>query len=333
MPKKIKKSLRKYISKIKNTTSHPQLPQIQLIPSKKWVLTGCKHPRTPSFSLENKKKDSQHTNKDEEATLADVDRFLFENFKSLYLEDGEEKAASTTPAAAANNKEHNNSKKVSREESYDDHYKGTKLGPPIIYDDTPIDLRGSNRFFMDRGFSGPYSSMNMTPRGDDYEGGSSSTSITTHNDSSPSSQLYHSAKTYVHDHNHDRDSSNHHHDCDCDHDYKILDNCVAVLASSESPYEDFKISMQGMVEARVRNNQRVDWDFMEELLFCHINLNEKKSHKFILSAFVELVTAMRQQPENNPPATARKPRSVRTVRIGREVRNETKEVRLEFGST
>ncbi|MED6134132.1 hypothetical protein PIB30_034537 [Stylosanthes scabra] len=324
MPKKIKKSLRKYISKIKNTTSHPQ---IQLIPSKKWVLTGCKHPKTPSFSLENKKKDSQHTNKDDEATLADVDRFLFENFKSLYLEDNDEKDVTAT-ATATNKKEHNDSKKVSKEENYDDYYRGTKLGPPIFYDDMPIDLRGSNRFFMTRGFSGPYSAMNMTPRGDEYEGGSSSASITTHNDSSPSSQLYHSAMTHVHDHNHVRDSLNHHHDCDCDHDHKLLDNCVAVLASSESPYEDFKISMQGMVEARVRNNQRVDWDFMEELLFCHINLNEKKSHKFILSAFVELVTAMRRQPENNPPATARKPRSVRTVSIGRprEVRNKTKEV-------
>ncbi|XP_057732021.1 transcription repressor OFP14-like [Arachis stenosperma] len=305
MPKKIKKSLKHYISKIKNT-SHPQ---IHLVPSKKWVLSSCKHPRTPSFALENKKKD---TNKDDEATLADVDRFLFENFKSLYLKDDDEEATTATITAtttATKNKECNKSKKVAEEKNYDDEQKGIKVGSsPIFYDDI-IDLRGSNRFFMPRALSESYSFRNTTLRGDDDEIISNSTSVSTHNNSSPSSQLYHSAKTYVQGHNHhDRDYS--------DRDHRLVDNCVAVLASSESPYEDFKNSMQGMVDARVRNNQRVDWDFMEELLFCHINLNDKKLHKFILSAFVELVTALRQQPENNPPATAGKPRSVRTVRSG-----------------
>ena len=301
MPKKkLQKSLQDYLSKIKST---PQ-PQIKL-PSKKWILSGCKHPKTPSFSLDDKKNDSQHTNnnnkkKDDEATLDDIDRFLFENFKSLYLKDDEETDTNTN-----NNKKDHNTKRVSNEESDDEDNKGPKLGP-IFFDDTRIDLRGSNRFFMTRGFSG------------DDEAGSSSTSITL-NDSSSSSRLFHHAKGHDHDHDRDRDQ-------------KLPDNCVAVLAcsSENSPYEDFKRSMQGMVEARLRNNERVDWDFMEELLFCHINLNEKKSHKFILSAFVDLITAMRRWPENAPAA---KPRSVRTVRIGREVRKKTKEFTVEFGSS
>lgn len=92
MPKNIPKSLRDYLSKIKS----PQRSQLIQLPSKKWMLTGCKHPRTPSIDLDNlnKIKNTHHATqnniKDEEAMLADIDRFLFENFKSLFLEDRQE---------------------------------------------------------------------------------------------------------------------------------------------------------------------------------------------------------------------------------------------------
>jgi hypothetical protein len=59
------------------------------------------------------------------------------------------------------------------------------------------------------------------------------------------------------------------------------------------------------------------------LLFSYINLNEKKSYKFLLSAFVDLVAVMRRRPKTAPA----RPQSVRTVTIGREVRKKMKEMR------
>lgn len=82
--KKIPKSLRDYLFKIKtHQRTHIKLP------SKKWILTSCKHPRTPSLDIDNMKNNNV---KDDEAMLADIDRFLFENFKSLFLNDLEEPA-------------------------------------------------------------------------------------------------------------------------------------------------------------------------------------------------------------------------------------------------
>jgi uncharacterized protein (TIGR01568 family) len=126
---------------------------------------------------------------------------------------------------------------------------------------------------------------------------------------------------------------NNHHDHDHDHNNALPDNCVALLSYSPSPYDDFRRSMQELVESKYgkleNNHRKIDWDFMEEILFCYLNLNEKKSHKFILSAFVDLITVMRRNSEAAPG----KPCSVRTVRIGREVRKKkTKQVTIEFES-
>lgn len=82
---------------------------------------------------------------------------------------------------------------------------------------------------------------------------------------------------------------------------------VAVTTFSKDPYEDFRRSMQEMVEARhgVGTGQPLDWDFMEELLFCYLELNDRSVHKYILRAFTELAVAFRRQnrrrapPENN----------------------------------
>lgn len=53
--------------------------------------------------------------------------------------------------------------------------------------------------------------------------------------------------------------------------------------------------MEEMVEARLNDRGRVDWEFMEELLFCYLDLNEKKSYKYILSAFVDLIVVLREK--------------------------------------
>ncbi|XP_057452857.1 putative F-box/LRR-repeat protein At1g56400 [Lotus japonicus] len=90
-----------------------------------------------------------------------------------------------------------------------------------------------------------------------------------------------------------------------------LGGSTSDVPCTKSPYEEFKRSMEDMVGARLKNDEKVDWDFMEELLFSYMNMNEKKAHKFILAAYVDVINLMRNRSQ---PALAK---SVRTVRIGK----------------
>ncbi|QCE08948.1 transcription repressor OFP14-like [Vigna unguiculata] len=287
MPKKI----RDYLFKIKSPR-----PQIRL-PSKNWILSGCKHPRTPSFALYSvrnepsrrprhhhhqqqhvvRESSNNHHRKDDAATLADVDRFLLENFKSLYLKDDDETL---------------NTKRV---------FEGDDGDHEAVETTSPRDVRGSTRFFVKPGFSGSLVEDALTNTtintATSDEVGSVSTVSTLYDVSSSGSYEKEGA------------------------DHALPDDSIALLTHSTSPYDDFRRSMQEMV-----NNHEgvVDWDFMEELLFSYLNLNHKKSHKFILGAFVDLITVMRRS-NSEPPSD--KPRSVRTVR------SVTKNVTLGFGSS
>ncbi|XP_058732476.1 transcription repressor OFP14-like [Vicia villosa] len=281
MPKNLRKSLQRYFSKIKTQHSH----QLRL-PSKKWIsLKSCKHPRTPSFSIENK------NNKDDEATLADIDQFLFENFKSLFLDEHEDAHINQNTKSVVRSDEDEE-----KDEEKTGENKSSKLGR-IIFDSSeggsPLDLNGSNRFFTPRGFSG---STTTSTTNTFEETGSSSNSST--------------SKTFNINSSSKEDKMN------------IPNNCVVVLANSPNPYDDFRKSMQENVEARIMKNQSVDWDFMEELLFCYINMNEKKSCKFILSAFCDLISVMRQSSDTESEKDPEKPRSVRTIRKGKDVRKK-----------
>ncbi|EER96623.1 hypothetical protein BDA96_02G189000 [Sorghum bicolor] len=68
---------------------------------------------------------------------------------------------------------------------------------------------------------------------------------------------------------------------------------VAVATLSAAPYEDFRRSMREMVDAGAAA-AAVDWDFMEELLFCYLRLNDRAVHKDILRAFTDTVAAIRR---------------------------------------
>ncbi|KAL0463884.1 UNVERIFIED_CONTAM: Transcription repressor OFP14 [Sesamum latifolium] len=63
---------------------------------------------------------------------------------------------------------------------------------------------------------------------------------------------------------------------------------IVILTYSESSYEDFRLSMLGMVETRLEHGGVLDWEFMEELLFRYLDLNNEKSYKHILRAFLDL---------------------------------------------
>ncbi|CAK9174619.1 unnamed protein product [Ilex paraguariensis] len=158
MPKKLQKSLQDYLSKIKKpTTPQLDLPSKSLSSSISWIPRGCNRPRTLSFAV-NPNEVEVHDNGDA-ATLEDIDRFLFQNFNSLYLKDDDE--------------EEDHKKK-------DDQDVEEKSGGFI---DPPPELRGSNRFFAVPGSSSSLMEeagrSSMTASDDIGESSSTKTTTTT----------------------------------------------------------------------------------------------------------------------------------------------------------
>ncbi|XP_038974639.1 transcription repressor OFP13-like [Phoenix dactylifera] len=66
---------------------------------------------------------------------------------------------------------------------------------------------------------------------------------------------------------------------------------VALSMASDDPYHDFRASMEEMVEA----HQLREWPRLQELLHCYLRLNEKKNHKIIVMAFVDLLVQLVSQ--------------------------------------
>ncbi|KAF7124913.1 hypothetical protein RHSIM_Rhsim12G0198400 [Rhododendron simsii] len=202
--------------------------------SKRKILRACKHPKTRSIAVG-----------DVAATLADIDKFMFENFNSLYLED---------------DKEDDKKQKIQENDrglsSPDDEEKaGTILLESPRFTDPPPDLCGSHRFFVGSSSSSSLITKSSTIASDDKGSSSATTAVRKMG----------------------------------------ADDFITILKYSPSPYSDFRNSMEEMAEARLNDRGRVDWEFMEELLFCYLDLNEKKWYKYILSAFVDLIVVLREK--------------------------------------
>ncbi|CAN6166722.1 unnamed protein product [Urochloa humidicola] len=95
---------------------------------------------------------------------------------------------------------------------------------------------------------------------------------------------------------------------------------VAVVTFSAAPYEDFRRSMREMVDAAVVTGSAdaaaaaapaVDWEFMEELLFCYLHLNDRAVHGDILRAFTDTVAALRRRRRRRRAVAAAKSRRAR----------------------
>ncbi|MQL87529.1 hypothetical protein Taro_020093 [Colocasia esculenta] len=94
--KSLQKSLKIYLSRVRKAMQVEVLRQ-HSIPARvtsSRLLSACKHPRTPSFAAK-RHKDTFHDvgtggGAGPAATLADVDRFLLENFNSLYTSRGDD---------------------------------------------------------------------------------------------------------------------------------------------------------------------------------------------------------------------------------------------------
>ncbi|XP_078440578.1 uncharacterized protein LOC144710635 [Wolffia australiana] len=68
--------------------------------------------------------------------------------------------------------------------------------------------------------------------------------------------------------------------------WDLSDCSVPMAMESCDPYSDFRTSMEEMVMAYGLK----DWAALEELLRCYIQLNERNTHKFILHAFVDILS-------------------------------------------
>ncbi|KAJ4956401.1 hypothetical protein NE237_013184 [Protea cynaroides] len=73
---------------------------------------------------------------------------------------------------------------------------------------------------------------------------------------------------------------------------KLMSGGIPIPTYSPDPYTDFRRSMQEMVEARELLDVRADWDYLQELLLSYLTLNPKHAHKFIISAFADLLLSL-----------------------------------------
>ncbi|KAK8581228.1 hypothetical protein V6N12_071463 [Hibiscus sabdariffa] len=282
MSKKLQKSLQDYLSKIKSGSPNIQFPSKPASCSKKWIPKRCRHPKTLSFAVDPANNHGHEgtgdDNNDDAATLADVDRFLFENFKSLYMEEDDDHEIEEIRCTDR------------PEDHEDDHLVKTSVG--VLLDsprfmDPPAYLCGSNRFFVPTGLS-----SSLVEEARSSAGTNSTMSISEHMGSTSTSSA--SINNTIASNDSTSDGGVGGDGVSVESVHNIRNECIAVLAYSHNPYDDFRRSMQEMVEARLKHHLNIDWDFMQELVFCYLNLNDKKSHKFILSAFVDIVVDLRR---------------------------------------
>ncbi|KZV47882.1 Ovate family protein 14 [Dorcoceras hygrometricum] len=221
MSKQIHKSVQQCLSKIKISNK-----QIHI------RFRRCTNPRTPSFDFDRRR------GRGDAVTLSDIDKFLFDNFRSLYLQEEPEEGARWA--------------NVKTRTSF-------LLECPELQDPPPPEnLCSSDRFFV---ASGSSSSLIMDDK-----------SSVADNES----------------------------DDIAEEEGEAPDDFIVIFTHSPSPYEDFRRSMKEMVEARVEQSGKVDWGFLEELLFCYLDLNDKKSYRYILHAFVDLIVVLREKAANIP---------------------------------
>ncbi|CBI36154.3 transcription repressor OFP14 [Vitis vinifera] len=261
MPRKIQKSLQDYLSKLKKPTPHIQLSANNaLSASINRMLLGCKYPKT-LIDVDRDQTNSRGSDHGHAATLSDIDRFLFENFRSLYQKNDDD------------DDDDDDTKKREEEEEEEEEEKpgGVLFESPRIMDPT------SNICSCHRFFTTPCSSSSLME--------DARASLAVSSEGIASSYATSSTSTV---------------DCSSSSSNDIKEvlaphDCIAVLTNSPNPYVDFRLSMQEMIEARLHSHEKVDWDFMEDLLFCYLNLNDKDSHKYILQAFVDLICVLRQK--------------------------------------
>ncbi|KAI4978841.1 hypothetical protein ZWY2020_015594 [Hordeum vulgare] len=197
---KLRKSLQLCISRKLKKIPPVHIPAT--IASSRRLLSTCRLPRTPSLDIHHAATATTKNSGGHAATLSDIDRFFFDNFRSLYIHDRDDNVRfSSSPGTSST--------------SVVDETKPT-AGTSSLSDSVTEDT----------GEARP---------GDDT-----------------------------------RDDA-------------------AIVLFSMDPYTDFRRSMQNMIKMHHGQDSRsLDWDFLEELLFYYLQLNDQSVHRHILKAFADL---------------------------------------------
>uniref|UniRef100_A0A0E0H7Y4 Transcription repressor n=1 Tax=Oryza nivara TaxID=4536 RepID=A0A0E0H7Y4_ORYNI len=82
-----------------------------------------------------------------------------------------------------------------------------------------------------------------------------------------------------------------------DADAAAFDGATAMSIDSADPYGDFRRSMEEMVMSHMSGGGH-DWGWLEEMLGWYLRANGKKTHGFIVGAFVDLVVALASSPSS-----------------------------------
>jgi uncharacterized protein (TIGR01568 family) len=73
---------------------------------------------------------------------------------------------------------------------------------------------------------------------------------------------------------------------------KLPGASLAVVKYSLEPYTEFRRSMMEMVGSRLERNLTLDWDYLEKLVLCYLELNEKSCRESIISAFSHVLVEL-----------------------------------------
>ncbi|KAM7253642.1 hypothetical protein ACFE04_021796 [Oxalis oulophora] len=234
-----------------------------------------------------KEKEAEHEIKDQSAKLSDIDHFLRENFRSLYQSDNEEDVKGEENYKKKEGVESNNSSLSSSPQNFS------------------LQYGESNNFYM------------APQRSDSSTNGVNmsfltSCTITNSKDIGSSSTPNKTLKEYFEISDEEEYMGN-----------TLSDDYIAVLKYSPMPHNDFRCSMQEIVEAKLQSSAEIEWEDMEEILFYFLKLNDKNSYDFILSAFVDTMSAWRErtgESSTNLQTLQRAKKSIR--RILRAINND-----------
>ncbi|CAL4962887.1 unnamed protein product [Urochloa decumbens] len=228
---KLRRSLQLYLSRTLKKIPPMHIPS-SAIPANiagARLLSTCRFPRTTSVDMDGDRTaataaaaDDDENGMDQAATLSDVDRFLFDNFRSLYIHDN----------------------------TNDD---------PCLPSSSP----------------GTSTSLAEETRPMAAETSSSSESVAEDIKEA------------------------------CRAGEEISGDNTAIVVFSMDPYADFRRSMRNMIRMHHgRVSQPLDWDFLEELLFYYLQLNDQAVHKHILKAFADLTAGTHHHNGSSAPGKA-----------------------------
>lgn len=66
---------------------------------------------------------------------------------------------------------------------------------------------------------------------------------------------------------------------------KLPRESIALMTDSMEACKEFRQSMMEMVASRIEQNLTIDWTYLEKLVMCYLELNDKHCYEHVLNAF------------------------------------------------